>query len=274
MANTSTVLQIITTATTVVFALWSIIYNRVLTARIQMRDIGKSNAINDVYFLYEATPKVYSVENKKLIEIEIKVTNKSANKLGILAIFVRFRPIINSNNSSLQNIKSFDDLKPFEDGEMERRNSLTEFRNAAFAKDFIWQTSVDGVSVRRTFDIIEEEFCQKYPLVMAQIMIMGGAMAHIDKTHFPVYAVGKLRRSWVDYVAKKNSEGYNFFSRMGKEGYSKGGRTFRYLDRILTHKDGTFDFDNTCEFEPILQSIINSNIERVIDLRTTSVDIK
>jgi len=270
MADAPNTLQIITAASTFALAIWQVIMYRLFTAKIQLRDIGKSNAINDVYFLYEATPKVHSVGNKKLVEIEIKVTNKSANKLGILAIFVRFRPVIIADSSGLTNIKSFEDLQPFEDDAMEQRNSLTEFKNVAVAKDFIWQTSVDGVSVRRSFDLIEEEFCQKYPLVMAHIMIMGGAMTHIDKTHFPKYTVGKLRRSWVEFVAKKNSEGYNFFSRLQVENFSRGGRTFKRLDRILIHKDGKIDFDNSCEFESVLQSIINSNMERVIDLRSAT----
>ncbi len=260
--------QVLSLIGTLTITILQFFYYRRLTARLQIRDLGKANALGDVYFLYEATPKVYSANGKKFLEIEVKVTNKSSKKLAILAMFVRFRPILNSNDSSVQNIKFFDDLGNFEDGELEARCSLTQFRNIAFAKDFVWQTSVEGVSVRRSFDLVEEDFCKKYPLVMAQIMIMGGSLDYIDKTHFPKYSIGPLRMPWVDYVARKQSECYNFFSRMGKEGYQKGGWSCKYLDRILVNKDGSLDVDNSFQFEKLLQSVINSNIENVVDLRS------
>ncbi len=234
---------------------------------IQASEAGKSIAMGDVSFLYEATPKVYSTNGRKIIEIEVKISNMSSKKLGILAIFMRFRPIINSERANQFHYVGFDSLGEFERvNEFEKTSSLIALKNIAYVRGFLWQTSINGVTVRRSFDIVDDEFCKKYPLIMAQIIIYGSSMNYIDKTHFPKYKIGKLRTLWCSYVEQKHDENYNFFERMGKEEYSVKGFKLKQGERILINKDGTLDIGNTKKFFPILKSVINSNMERVIEL--------
>lgn len=235
--------------------------------RIQSSEIGKTNALGDVSFLYEATPKVYSANNKKILEIEIKLTNKSSNKLGILGIFVKFKPIaITENLDTSINIK-FDNLKDFQIEDIEKEATITRLKNIAFVKDFIWQTSIDGVSVRRSFDILSDKFCEKYPLVMVQIIIFGSGMEYIDKTHYPIYKIGKLRMPWCRFVEEKEKENYIFFGRVDKSGFVSRNLDLNHGERVLINKDGSVDVNNTLTFNPLLRSIINSNIEKVIELK-------
>ncbi|MDZ4756730.1 MAG: hypothetical protein SGJ10_01150 [Bacteroidota bacterium] len=260
-------------------------------SRIQSAEARKSRAMGDVFFLYEATPKIYPANGKKFIELEVKVSNQSLSKLALLAIFVRFKPIINTSKQNNFTYTDFDSLKEFEnEEEFEQECSLLQIRNIAFAKGFFWQTSVNGVSVRRGFDIVSDEFCKKYPLVMAQIIIYGASINLIDKTHYPKYQIGRLRTKLCDYLEQKNSEDYNFFSRMGKAGFlNKKSMLFNKIrkttlftllkkvnilnifeinqgERIVINKDGSTDVENTRKFFPVLSSVINSNIEKVIDL--------
>ena len=234
---------------------------------IQASEAGKSKAMGDVFFLYEATSKVYSANEKKFIEIEVKVSNQSTGKLAILAIFVKFRPIINRDQPKQFRYVNFDSLPQFEEtNDFEKECSLLQPRNIAFAKGFFWQTSVNGVSVRRGFDIASDEFCKKYPLVMAQIIIYGCSINHIDKTHFPKYKIDKLRTPLCNYLEQKNIENYDFFRRMGKEGYLSKKFKIKEGERIVVNKDGSLDVENTRKLFPVLKSVINSTMEKVIDL--------
>lgn len=241
---------------------------------IQSREVKKSNAMGDVFFLYEATPKIYKANDKKVIELEVKVSNQSLNKLAILAIFVRFKPIIDTSNQNTILYKDFDSLDDFANkDDFERDCSLLKYKNIAFAKGFFWQTSVNGVTVRRGFDIVSEEFCKKYPLIMAQIIIYGSSTNLIDKSNYPKYNIGKLRMRLCNYLNEKYLENYNFFSRMGPQGYRENNlhalSSFKIKEgeRILVNKDGSLDIKNTKLFFPVLTSVINSNIEKVIDLQ-------
>lgn len=228
---------------------------------IQSSEAGKIIAMGDVSFLYEATPKVYSANGKKVVEIEVKISNMSSKKLGILAIFIRFRPIINDKRTNQFRYAGFDSLEEFE-----KECPLFGLKNIAYVKGFLWQTSINGVTVRRNYEIVDDEFCKKYPLIMAQIIIYGSSMNHIDKTHFPKYKIGELRMPWCSYVEQKNDESYNFFDRMGNEDYSSKGFKLKHGERILINKDGSIDVENTKKFFPVLKSVINSNMERVIEL--------
>lgn len=260
--------------------------------KIQLTEAIKSKALGDVFFLYEANSKIYSTTNKKILELEVKVSNQSLSKLAILAIFVRFKPVFaDSEQTSKRSLIDFENLPGFSiDNEGYENTIILNFRNIAFAKGFFWQTSVNGVSVKRGFDILSEEFCKKYPIIMAQIIIYGASTKFIDKTHFPKYRIDKLRIPFCNFLEEKNKENYDFFNRMTKAGYInrdgrfiKFARYFKFLnllksikyfnyfeikegERIIINKDGSLDIENTRRFFPILKSIINSNIEKIIEL--------
>lgn len=236
--------------------------------RVQSSEARKSKALGDVFFRYEAGSKVYTtVDRKKFIELEVTISNQSSEKLAILAIFVKFRPVINRDKPNLYQYANFDSLPEFETmSDFEQECSMLHMRNIAFAKGFFWQTSVNGVSVRRGFDIVSEEFCKKYPLIMAQIIIYGSSIRHIDKTHYPKYRIEKLRIPFCNYLAEKNPENYDFFKRMDKGGYSDKKFKLKEGERILANKDGSLDVENTQQFFPVLTSVINSTMERVIEL--------
>gem|GEM_PF-3584631 len=240
----------------------------------QKSEMRKNHALADVYFSYDAIPRIYSSNGKKIIDIDIKITNMSSNKLGILAIFVRFKPLINTSSNKDIVYSSFESIPNFETNtELEKNCSLLQMKNAAFASDFIWQTSIGGISVRRSIDIIDEKFCEKYPIVIAHISIFGSAMDYIDKTHAPVYKMDKLRMPWCNYVVERNKENYNFFGRVSSQGVNEPDLILTEGERMLKHKDGSVDVENTRMFEQILRSVITSNIEKVIDLRDPLVQV-
>ncbi|MBK7182145.1 MAG: hypothetical protein IPN15_09105 [Saprospiraceae bacterium] len=259
--------------------------------KIQLTEAIKSKALGDVFFLYEATPRIYKTEKERVLELEVKISNQSLSKLAILAIFVKYKPLVsNSKQNFIESIINFDKLENFTTpNQKEEDVSILNNRNIAFANGFFWQTSVNGVSVRRGFDIIPDEFCKQYPIIMSQIVIYGASTKYIDKTHFPKYRIDKLRVPFCNFLAEKNIENYDFFARMSKEGYINKNniwvRLFKYFgiigvmksiklidyfeinegERIFVHQDGSLDVQNTRLFFPILKSTINSNIEKIID---------
>lgn len=263
--------------------------------KIQLSEVIKSKALGDVFFLYEATPKIYSAENMKVIELEVKISNQSLSKLAILAIFVKYKPLVSKLRQNFKDtLINFEKLENFtSDNQNEDDSSILNFRNIAFVNGFFWQTSVNGVSVRRGFDVVSDEFCKHNPIIIAQIVIYGASTKHIDKTHFPKYRIDKLRVPFCNFLAEKNKENYDFFARMSKEGYINKNdilvRLFKYLgilnlmksikffnifeiregERVIIHKDGSLDVINTRLFFPILKSTINSNIEKIIDFNLT-----
>jgi len=224
-------------------------------------EVVKNVALGDVSFLSEAKYKLYKIENLKLIELEIKTTNISIKKLGVLAIFVRFKPVINKNLPELPQSLNFTSLAEF-GGEI----SLSEFVNIGYIKGTLWQLTVNEFMSNKRFDIVNTEFCKKNPLIMAEIKLFCSSMDFIDKTHYPKYKIDKLRVPFCNYLEQKYSENYNFFAKMGKEGYKSKGFCVREAERILIKKDGSFDIENTKRFFPILTSVVGESLETIIEL--------
>ncbi|MBS1631478.1 MAG: hypothetical protein JST10_02785 [Bacteroidetes bacterium] len=252
------------TITSIIVAIIFIFYQKKQLAA----EITRNNALADVCFLYEASHKVFKQENKTIIELEVKISNKSSRKLGILAIFVKYKPAIINKKELSHSYLDFNSLPTFESGDLEDNCSLTKLKNIAFVPNFFWQTSVDGISIRKGFDIVDNQFCEKYPLLITQIIIFGSSVKLIDKTHIPKYHVAPLRTDWVNYVAETNKENYIFFGRAKAEGVHYMDFHLNEQERVLIKKDESIDLPNTMKFNELLQSVINSNIEKVVDLRT------
>ena len=49
--------------------------------KIQLTEAIKSKALGDVFFLYEATPRIYKTEKERVLELEVKISNQSLSKL-------------------------------------------------------------------------------------------------------------------------------------------------------------------------------------------------
>lgn len=236
--------------------------------KLQSSEVVKTNSLADVAFLYNATPKIYTANGKKIVDIEVKITNVSTRKLAILAIIVKFKPLVNTKKADDDKFISFESLPEFEqNNDFEKRCSLLDMKNIGYSKNGLWQTSISGISLRRSVDIVDDKFCEKYPLIMAQIIIYGSAIDYLDKTHFPKYQIGELRIPWISYVESKNQGNYDFFSRVNEGGFSSKELTLKHGERVLLNPDNTIDVKNTIKFNPILRSTINSTIEQVIDLQ-------
>ena len=233
------------------------------------RDLEKSKAGGDVSCNWDAITTVYTEGEKKILDLNIKITNNSSGKIGILAAYVKFKPVLNALTSNHHNIISFEQLPDFDDTELEQKCSLKDFINIAYADGFIWQNSINETEVLNSFYLLDEEFSKKYPIVAVEIVVYCSSMNLLDKTHYPKYEFGKLRRQWCNYVTEKYKEQYDFFSRLREQEFSQGGWRIEQYERILINKkDGKIDVDNTICFEKILRSVVNFNLEKIIDLRS------
>lgn len=264
-SDTQTFLEIIKIIISAIVPLIALILFFMYGKLIQQSEARKSIAIGEVSFHYDSKCKIYNSGEKRILDLEVKITNISSRKLGIPAIFVMYRPIINIEKLDDFAFTNFNSLKEFEfEKDYEKSSTLLQTKNIAAAKGFFWQTSVGGISVRRGFDSANQDFCLKYPLVLVKIIIYGTSIDDIDKTSFPRYEIGKLRIAWCDYLDEKNKENYDFFGRWEKENLTFDNFSIKKGERILINKDGSIDLENTKKFFSILKSIVNSIIEKVI----------
>lgn len=257
----------------VIFSIFALAVSIYIAIRFRMqqhhRDLEKSKAGGDVSCNWDVNTTMYIEREKKVLDLNIKITNNSSGKIGVLAAYVKFKPVLNAFTSNDHNFGSFDTLPDFDDTELEKKCSLKDFINIAYADGFIWQNSINETEVLNSFYLLEEEFCKKYPIVAAEIVVYCSSMNLIDKTHYPKYEFGKLRRQWCNYVTQKYKERYDFFSRLKEPEFSQGGWCIKQYERILINKkDGKIDVDNTISFEKILRSVVNYNLEKIIDLRS------